>query len=506
MKKTYQLLLAGALLPFAFAPVSLPGFVIISLAWFFSILRQAKTKKQSFYHGFLYGTGLFGVGTSWIYISIHTYGQAEPWLAFILTVLFCLFMALYIAVFGLSYFILLKASSKLGLKFKSFRLFSNNSLWKEGLIFSALWVLFEYIRATLFTGFPWLLLGFSQMETPMKYLAPIFGVYGLSFLVAFSGCLLAMAIILLKQKNKKWIFPLCLMIILYLLPYAFKNITWVKINQEKIPVSIIQGNIDENEKWVPGAYRKHLEKYITLTKTIPENTKIIVWPEGALPIPYPQAQYFLEELPHLINHKQASIITGIPYESPNNENQYYNAIMATGNSTGYYWKHHLVPFGEYLPADIFRDIADSLGIPTYETARGAFKQPLLNIENIPTLPFICYEIAYADILLNALPGVQLLITISDDAWFGHSMARAQHVQMAQMRSLQSGRYQIVATNNGISGIINTKGKIIATVPSFETHVLNSYVKTAAGNTLWAEIGDNWILMTLGILLFACIIL
>lgn len=495
LKKHYQPLLAGALLSLAFAPVAMPGLGVISLAWFFYLLRTAKTALKSFTLAWIYGIGLFGAGTSWIYISIHTYGQAEPWLAFILTVLFSLFMGLYPAFFGLSFWILLK----------------RKNIWIQSVGFAALWIIFEYIRANLFTGFPWLLLGFSQTETPMKYLMPIMGVYGLSFFVALSGCLLTIIEVYLKEKQEiqrktRWIWPALLMIAIYIFPAGLTNYHWTKPDTLKVPISIIQGNIDENEKWKPGAYEKTLSHYIQMTYKIPEKTRIIVWPEGAIPLPYPQAQFFLDHLSELMKKNDATLVTGIPYTNKKNPDQYYNAMMVLGNSSGEYFKHHLVPFGEYLPAKIFRDIVEYFKMPIYETPRGKFHQPLLNIENIPTLPFICYEIAYADILLKALPAAKLLITISDDAWFGHSMARAQHLQMAQMRSLQSGRYQIVATNNGISAVINAKGEILSTVPSFETRILNSYIEAMSGSTLWSKIGDNWIVFVFSLLLCLCVIL
>ena len=487
------LIFFGALLSLAFAPVNMPGFATISLACFFYQLRKAQSLSKSFLNGWLYGFSFFCAGTSWIYISIHSYGQAEPWLAFILTILFCGFMGLYLGFFGLLFHGLLQ----------------KRRLLEQSLGFSVLWVLLEYLRANLFTGFPWLSLGYSQTTTPMRYLAPIVGVYGLSFLVALSGCLLVMACLFSKQ-HKKWHYPALLIIGIYILPQVLASYHWTKplsSKHQKIPVSIIQGNIAEDEKWLPGAYEKTIRHYLHLTKNIPRHnsppntheTRLIVWPEGAIPVPYPQSKFFLAHLSSFIKKQKATLVTGIPYEATDASNQYYNAIMVLGNSSGKYFKHHLVPFGEYLPASIFRDIAQYFDMPIYETSRGDFHQPLLNLEQIPTLPFICYEIAYSDILLNALPAAKLLITISDDAWFGHSMARAQHLQMAQMRSLQSGRYQIVATNNGISAIIDAQGEILLTVPSFETYVLNGYVKAMSGRTPWSYIGDNVVVLFLSLI-------
>lgn len=472
-------LLAGALAAFAFAPVALPGLAIISIAWFFYHAKKITTASRAFLLGWLYGVGFFMAGASWIYVSIHLYGHADPWLAAILTVLFALAMGLFYGVFAASFFVL----------------FKKQRLLRQSLEFSVLWILFEYIRAHLFTGFPWLLLGFAQIETPMKYLAPIIGVYGLSFLAVLSGCLLTIA----WQKRRAY--PVIVLILMYILPVGLSYIEWVTIHPKSIPISVVQGNIDEAEKWKPGAYEKTIRHYLALTKTISNNSKIIIWPEGAIPVPYPQASLFLENLGEAMKQRQTTLIAGIPYAD--HHELYYNALVAVGESQGKYFKHHLVPFGEYVPTDFFRDIMKSLGILIYDTRRGEIDQPLIMINNIPVLPFICYEIAYADILLQSLPNAQLLLTLSDDAWFGRSMARAQHLQIAQMRSLQSGRYQIFATNNGISAVIDAHGNIVDTVPSFETQILNGNIKIASGSTPWSRIGDNMIVLGLMVLLIFC---
>lgn len=495
IRKYIQPLLAGCLFPLAFAPISLPGFGVISLAWFFYLLSNTSnnknSKKTAFIQGLFFGMGFFGVGVSWVFISIHSYGQAPWWLAFILTVLFCMFMALYTASFAWTFAWISRRRK-------------TQKFLQQSIIFSVLWVIFEYIRANLFTGFPWLLLGFSQTETPMRYLAPIMGVYGLSFLVAFSSCLLTRIFCFPNNKTdinlRKGILPALGLIMIYLLPQLLSPIHWTHSHQKPVPISVIQGNIAEDEKWLPGAFQKTIERYMRLTKKIPEGRKIIVWPEGAVPIPYPQGQAFLANLSDFIRKDNAVLVTGIPYENPKKANQYYNAIMVLGNNRGQYFKHHLVPFGEYLPSPVFNYITDYFGMPIYEMARGKKQQPLLMIHDIPTLPFICYEIAYADILLKSLPETKLLITISDDAWFGHSLARAQHLQMAEMRSLQSGRYQIVATNNGISAVINERGRVIATIPSFRAGILNSYIQVMSGSTPWSYLGDN------AVLIFFCILL
>lgn len=506
-KKYLPPFLAGALLAFAFAPISLVGLGIISLAWlFYQLVEETKSPLRSLYKGenrgdlhsfktgWIYGFGLFAAGASWIYVSIHTYGRADVFSSILVTFLFCLFMGLYYGLFALSFSVYS-------------RLLKTSNLYWKAFNFSMLWVGFEYLRATLFTGFPWLMLGFSQIVTPMKYLAPIIGVYGLSWLTAFSGALLSIIWIGAKNnKNRVWKSAAFGLLALYFFPIFLSFFDWTTPVSSRIPVSVIQGNIGEDEKWLPHAYEKTITHYVNLTREVLDEKipsappfpkpRIIVWPEGAIPVPYPHSQDFLTRLSIFMAEKNATLVTGIPYQNSKNNQQYYNAMLLLGKNDGHYFKHHIVPFGEYFPAKVFHEIMDWLGVSLYETGRGGFNQPLLNIHDIPTLPFICYEIAYADILFNALPKAQLFITISDDAWFGHSLARAQHLQIAQMRSLQAGRYQIVATNNGISAVINEEGTIIKTVPSFETRILNSTVKAMSGSTPWSKMGDNVFLLTL----------
>lgn len=526
-------LLFGALLAFAFAPVSLPGLAIISLAWFFCTIaiqenphkthttqKKHRIFSRTFFKGWLYGIGFFTAGTSWIYISIRTYGHTDFLLASFITLLFILLMGFYIACFSGCFALLFSRKNNHSTEINA------KNIFIKSIGFSALWVLFEYIRANLFTGFPWLLLGYSQIDTPMQYLAPIIGVYGLSFLVALSGCFLTIAWIYLKESKKankkKAYYFLIIMLLLYLFPQSLSSIHWTKpvsssySHTSLVSVSIVQGNISEEEKWVPGAYQKTLQHYIALTKTILPETKIIIWPEGAIPVPYPQAQFFLQQLSNFIQKNHATLVAGIPYADQDNLDEYYNAMIVLGNNQSinqnqgnhfnHYFKHHLVPFGEYIPSTIFRDWMKAWDIALYETRRGTIKQPLLMIEGIPTLPFICYEIGYSDILVNALPQAQLLMTISDDAWFGHSMARAQHLQIARMRSLQSGRYQIFATNNGISAIIDSSGTITNELPSFKSAVLNGFIQPMIGKTPWANMGDTAIMIILSGILIAVLFL
>jgi len=480
----------GALLALAFAPVNLPGFAVISLGWLFYYLREIPPTPP-FIIGWFYGMGQFGAGVSWIYVSLHTYGQAAPWLAGFITLLFVMFMALYCGFFTQI----------------TRRLFLRKNIWIQAFIFSAVWTIIEWARSGLFSGFPWLLLGYAQTATPLKYAAPLIGTYGLSFITAFSGCLLAIGFNSIKQARsiKKGIYPIAGMLLIYTTPTFLQYQQWTTIAPTPVAVSIIQGNIAENEKWLPGAFQKTLETYMSLTKeALHSQPSIIIWPEGAIPLPYPHAKSFLNSLSFSLQEENTTLITGIPYAAQDKPENYYNAVMVLGKNSGHYFKRHLVPFGEYIPLKIFQDIIQFLGINVYETRKGPANQPLLHIGEFSLAPFICYEIAYTQLLLEALPEAQMLVTLSDDAWFGRSLARGQHLQIAEMRSLESGRYQIVAANNGISAIISPQGQILHTIPSFKTGILNGNVYPASGLTPFAIIGDKSIMALLGIMLIFCL--
>lgn len=456
-------LLSGAFLPLAFSPFNVYSVAFILPAILLAIWLRVNEKK-AFWLGWLFGIGFFGTGASWIYISIHEFGNSNAFLAGLITFIFVIWMGLYFAIFGFF--------------FK--KLFSPFSEAKQCLlVFPALWVLFEYLRSILFTGFPWILLGYSQLTTPLQGLAPIIGIYGLSLITA----LIAGALVLLATKRSAFIKITAFIIIFTCvgLGWIFKDHAWTKSIGKPIKVSLIQGNIPFNIKWDESYVLENVNVYKNLTL---ENlsSKLIVWPEGAFPVYAENAGSFIQRLNAIAKQHHSNIIFGVPILNQKTQ-AYYNGLLLIGENHGEYLKKHLVPFGEYIPLkNIFGKAMRYFKIPMSGFSAGPKNQPDLKINNIRIAPFICYEIAFPNEVLNAAEHSELLMTLSDDSWFGKSIALAQHLQMAQMRSLETGRPQLLSTNTGITAFISPFGKIEMGAPIDQRVVLTHDIQPMTGKT------------------------
>lgn len=456
-------LIAGALLPLAFAPFNFFFIAILSPAvLLLSCLNVSP--KRAFMRGGLFGAGMFGVGTSWIYISLHYFGHADERVAASITGLFIFIMLLFPA---LMCYVLTK-------------FFPKNVISKCLLAFPSLWVLFEWIRAWFLTGFPWLILGTSQIDTPLAGFAPIASVYAVSWVTVFISALLM--IIIIERKNYKLLLSFLTVIIIgSTLTSKLWDRRWTERAGDPITVSLIQGNIPQSIKWQQAQAEKTLRLYDTLTNQN-LNTQIIIWPEAAITFTENQIPAFLTALDEKLKLNQTTLITGIPVEE---DGKHYNAMIALGKGQGTYRKRHLVPFGEYVPFRSLLGWLDNyLEIPMSNFSRGNKQQPLIMAGNIPIASSICYEITFPTEVLRDLPEGQLLVTISDDSWFGKSLAPGQHFQMARMRALETGRYVLMATNDGITGIITPLGKVQAKAQPFVQAVLTGEVYPQKGSTPW----------------------
>jgi len=463
-------LFSGALLTLTFSPFNIYSLAFIIPAILLFIWKNASPRK-AFLTGWLFGLGFFGTSTSWIFISIHRFGSASAALAAFITFLFVAILAFYPAT--------------LGYVFRKF--FSRYSDAKKCLlVFPALWVLWEYCRSEFFSGFPWLLLGYSQLTTPLQGLAPLIGIYGLSLATA----LISGALVLLATKQSRFIKIICFIIIFGLIAsgWILKNHTWTKPIGVPIKTSLIQGNIPQAIKWDPSYVLQNINIYKNLTFDH-FSSELIVWPEGAFPVYAQDAETFIRQLGQLAKKNNSTIIFGVPIE---NGALYYNGLLLIGDNQGQYLKRHLVPFGEYTPlSSIFGKVMGYFKIPMSAFSRGPKNQPDLIIkndgENIRIAPFLCYEIAFPNQVLRSAEKSELLMTLSDDSWFGKSIALAQHLQMAQMRSLETGRPQLLSTNTGITAFISPLGKIIKGAPIDQRVVVTEDIQPMIGKTplmLW----------------------
>lgn len=465
MKKIFTYLgaiLAGALLPFAFAPFNYYLLTIIPPAILLTIWLQT-TPKQAFWSGWLFGLGFFGVGVSWVYVSLHHFGNMGPLLAGFITALFIMYLSAFIAVQGYCFA----------------RFFPTQNLEKMLFIFPACWVIFEALRGWVFTGFSWVFLGDSQVSSPLRGLGPILSVYGMSFAIAFTSAVVV-ALFKIKQLKTK-IFLVIAVILLWGSAALLSQIKWTHPVGDKIKVSLIQGNISQSLKWDPQHARESAKLYYQLTQEH-WDSNIIIWPEAALILPGNEAAEFLYNLDKIASSKNVALLTGMPYFNQE-QKRYYNSLITVGNATGIYLKRHLVPFGEFMPLRTWTDALSKIfDIPMSDLYSGPAEQPLLTAHGVTIAPYICYEITYPQEVLATLNNAQLIVTINDDSWFAQSFAAAQQAQIAQVRSLETGRYQLFITNTGITAIINPQGQIETQIPTDKVAVLTGYIYAMEGAT------------------------
>lgn len=484
LAKNSGALVSGALMTFAFAPLQLYPLAVLLPAILLA-LWFGQTPRQAFWYGWLFGLGMFSTSIYWVFISIYVYGAAPLLLAAFFTALLIAYMALFPALTG----------------YCLNRFFPNKNSVRLICAFPALWVFFEWARSLIFTGFPWLLLGYSQINSPLRGYAAVFSVYGVSLAVLMSSGLLIKIILHLRQKN---LIPsglsLVAGLVLWGLGSGLAHILWTTPFGPPVQVSLVQGNIPQQLKWSPETIQPTLAEYSKLTE--PHwSSNIIVWPESAIPISLQEAEPFLNDINKKAILHHTTFITGIPVLRPN-DGGYYNAVIALGDGSGYYLKHRLVPFGEYVPLrNLFHTLLDVLHIPMSDfiAARGPIQ--LLEAGKLKFAAFICYEIAYPELVLYRGAELNLLLTVSNDAWFGHSIAQAQHLEIAQMRALEMNRPLLFVSNNGITATITPFGKIQAAAPPFQATVLTTKVQPMQGKTPWQRTHMDPLLIILTGLIF-----
>ena len=476
--------LAGALLPFAFAPANLFPLAIISPAILFWLWLESNPRRALLL-GYFFGLGFFGVGVSWVAISFYRFGNMGIALSAIATLLFVLFLALFPATLGW-----------VGKRFLG-RL---NQTFYLLLFLPAGWVLFEWIRGWIFTGFPWLHLGNSQTDSPLAGLAPVFGVYGMSWVVAFSAGALVW---IWKGSQRQRVIGLVSVIALWVMGGLLTFIEWSSEKGEPLTASLIQGNVPQNLKWRPEQRRPTIDLYTRLSRER-WNRDIVIWPETALPAYYHQAEEFLKGLAREASlNGGATLLVGLPVVDVENTDFYYNSVVRVGGGTDngdeqvsqFYYKSHLVPFGEYIPLkSLLGGLLDILKVPMADFSRGEEEQPLITVAGHSVGVSICYEDVFGEEVIRGLPEASFLVNVSNDAWFGDSLAPHQHLQMARMRSMETARPMLRATNNGISAIIDHRGTVKNTSPQFEVAVLDGEIQPRQGATPYVTMG-NWPVVT-----------
>ncbi|WP_172597593.1 apolipoprotein N-acyltransferase [Sulfuriflexus mobilis] len=461
-------MLAGALSVAAFAPLSLSVLAVLGLLGLFLLIPYEQPRRAA-WRGFYFGLGLFGVGTSWVVISIHEFGHSPLPLAVVMTLLMVVYLALFPALFA----------------WAMARTHVNTHPWRFVLLAPALWVVGEWLRGSLFTGFPWLNIGYSQMDTWLAGYAPLLGIYGLGALVVTTAALL----FVVRQRPVRA--TVCLLA-LWGGGLALQSQEWVGPSGAPIRVSLLQGNVSQHEKWQPEVRARTLSLYEQLTEQHLDSD-LIIWPETAVPAFYHAvAENYLADILNRAGESQTDLLIGVPIRQASADPErprYYNSVVALGGQFAVYHKQHLVPFGEYVPlGDVLRSIGGVFNLPMSDFSSGGLQAPL-NVAGQQAAITICYEIIFAEEVRKNIAAATLLVNVSNDAWFGRSLAPPQHFEMARMRALETGRPLLRATNTGITAFVDHRGRVQQQAPTFSVQVLSGSVQPMQGVTPYVRYGN-----------------
>jgi apolipoprotein N-acyltransferase len=477
-------LLSGLIVPFGFSPYNYYIIPFISLTVLFHYVVKASS-KQAFFLGYLFAFGMFGSGVNWLHISINLFGGINFLGALFCTYLLVAFISLYPA---LSCYLA-----------KRFCNVNRAVLLLLGL--PSAWVLMEWCRSWIFTGFPWLNLGYSQIDSPLGGIAPIFGVYGVTFtIVLLSSLVLLTFSIRIKFK----FLSLGSVFFIWFICGQLYFIDWTERTQTDVSIAMIQGGISQKDKWKAEMRQPSLDLYQNLSENYWGHS-LIIWPETAIPAFYHDVKELKTALSEKSRLHNTDILVGVPVFD-RKDSHYYNTALLVNKDSEIYYKRHLVPFGEYLPFDDFlRPIVQLLNIPMSNFSKGEQARPLLIGNSINIGISICYEDTFGEEVIEALPEAEVLVNLSNDAWFGDSLAPHQHLQMARMRAMETGRYLLRATNTGISAVIDEKGWIVKRSRQFESDTLSAQISLFSGSTPYSRFG-NYPIVIFSLILFLAMVM
>lgn len=459
----------GAFSVLGFAPFEWFPVPILALALLFRLWQRSATPHAAAWLGFCFGLGFFLAGVSWVYVSLHDVGGMAAPLALIATLLFCTYLALFPALAG----------------YTSRRLASADFL-RNTLLFGGIWMLTEWLRGWLFTGFPWLAIGYSQAPpSPLAGYAAVLGVYGIGFITALIAALLAAG----WRRKMAWLGILALLGGGALL----RGMGWTQPSGQPLAVSLLQGNVAQSLKWEPERLPLSIDIYTRLARDNP--AALTVLPETAIPLFFDQIPR--ETLQVLAQHGDLLIGAAARHR----DSGYVNgAIAITKEGVASYAKRHLVPFGEYIPPG-FSWFFELVRIPMSNFSAGPAVQAPLLIGGQSIAPNICYEDLFGEEILTSLPAATLLINLSNTAWFGDSLAQPQHLQIARMRAMETGRMMLRATNTGITAAIAPDGRVLGQLPAFTAGALRIEAQGYTGLTPYSRWGN-----ALALLLAICAVL
>ena len=456
----------GALTVAGFAPLGAFPVPFVTLAFLLILWRHSASARAAFCIGLAFGAGLFGAGVSWVYVSLHDFGMMPAPLAGLGTIAFCAILAVYPGAAGWC-FARLQPGSPSG----------------AVLALAALWAMFEWIRGWLFTGVPWLAIGYSQAGLPLAGFAPIAGVYGVSFATALCAGLLW---ILVSGERRARIVSALALVVLFGAGQLLRQIAWTTPQGAPVRVALLQGNIPQDFKFQAERYAATLASYRRLIEA--SRARLIVLPETAIPrfLDAVDPEY-LKDIARIAVERKADVLIGVPIRDA--DGRYFNSVISAGTSpTQRYDKSHLVPFGEFVPPGLSW-MMKVLSIPLSDFSPGPVNPKPLALAGQLVAPDICWEDAFGEEIVRQLPEATLLVNVSNVAWFGDSLAPNQHLQIARMRAIETGRFMLRATNTGVTAIVDPRGEVVGRLPQFTEGVLSGEVHGYAGATPYAISGN-----------------
>jgi apolipoprotein N-acyltransferase len=461
-------LAAGCLVPLSFAPFNIWPLGIFALS-IFALLINQQSPKAVWWRAWCFGVGSYGVGVSWVYVSISGFGGAPAPLAALLVIVFVFFMA---AMFSLPFY--------------AFGRWFSYHRFSLLIAFPAIWMLGEWLRTWLFTGFPWLFIGYADLTNWLSGWAPVVGVMGLSLFSAFTAAVAAQ-LIYQPTKIRGLVLGGSTVIFIWGAGFALQKIEWTTASSTPTSIAIVQPNINQDDKWQADYRAATLDLLRTTTEPL-WGHKIIIWPEAAITEIYSHALPFLNEMNRKAADAESGLVTGIIFDDQDKQ-VYYNSVATFGKAIGIHHKRRLVPFGEYVPIEALRNLIEFFNLPTSIINLGPEQQYGLKVDELMLAPAICYEVAFPDLIAKNAVNSQLLISVSNLGWFGDSLGRHQFMQMAQMRALETQRYHAYSTNNGPSAIFDRQGKITAQTKAFEPSSLSSEFFAVDGATPFMRFGS-----------------
>ncbi len=462
---------AGASFNLGFAPFGWWFVALAAPATLFALIRGLPPRRAGWTGG-SFGLGLFAFGTYWLYTCLHVFGLVPVWLTLLLQAVLVAAMSLYFA----------------ALCYLANRFWLKPGVTRDWLVLPALWVLLEWLRGWLLSGFPWLSTGYAMIDSPLAGWAPLLGVYG----VTLAAVLISVGVnVALMPGVPRWRRGLALgaVALSFMVPGLLTHVRWTHPSAAPVPIAAVQGAVPQDQKWQAKNRDLTMQRYLKLTGEA-WGARLIVWPEASLPVLSTDIPEYLHRLKELGRAHAADFAIGLVDYRPATK-QYFNGILVLGSAgDGWYYKQHLVPFGEYFPVPAFvRRWLRLMSLPYDDFTAGSAHQPILSAAGEKLGLSICYEDAFGSLQLKELRQASLLINVTNNAWYGDSTAPHQHLQIARMRALESGRFLVRDANDGITAVIDPEGKIAARLAQFQEGVLRAEVQPLLGLTPYARVGN-----------------